>query len=108
MNAHLPKQLNRGVQRSTAARKHDRLMVLGQELVLTDIHSVGFLDNVQDHLLLDLVLLSLDRARALLRLLFLLFVHIGTTTHTLSHLASIWSSTNLALKETVSESPRFH
>ena len=73
-----------------------------------DVQPVGLLDNLEDHLLLDFVLLPLDGARALRSWLRLLF-HFRPTAHALGHFTGIWLRTPyLALKETIAKATRFH
>ena len=73
-----------------------------------DVQPVGLLDDLEDHLLLDFVLLSLDGAGALRSWLRFLF-HFRPTTHALCHFTGIWLRTPyLALKQTIAKATRFH
>ena len=85
------------------------VLLLEEELVLVDVHAVRLLDNLEDHLLLNLVLLPLDGAGAALgRWLGFLF-HFRPTAHTLRHFSSVWLPARyLALEETIAKATRLH
>ena len=83
--------------------KHDILVWWGQQTVLNHFCLVRLLDDIEDHLLLDLVLLALQSTRAFLLHLFL----DRSLAHTLSHLACS-TLVSSALEETVTKATWFH